>query len=107
MKESETQKLIQSLLKGLSNEDGIENYTRSGKLLSTNGKVTATVAHIAGMFYPWDKKPVYYACKKFFAYISFIDVCSMDKAIKHYNKINSDKIHRFDNIEDLICFCSK
>lgn len=104
---SQIEASIRAILEGLSNEDGIYNFTRSGKLIETNGKVTATVAHIAGEFYPWQDKPTYYACKKFFAFIPFIEVCSMDEAIKAYNKKNTDKIMKFDNIEDLINFCSK
>ncbi len=81
-----------------------QNISFAIKQQINNTGAMATIAHVVAKHYSFMDKPDFFACLNFFANCSFSNMCSTKKGIEHYNRINKDKIKKFNSAGELYAF---
>ncbi len=94
--------IARDMLSKLNPSGDMEQQTVSFKLQEKTERITSTVANVLGKHYSFMPYPEFYLCETFFANCSFSNMCSTQKGIEHYNRLNPAKpIRKFTNRTEL------
>ncbi len=97
---------LSKIFAGLSNE-GISQQIKYGTLSVSIAALGESTISVCAFFLPWHNRPVYYACKYFYANAAFVSVCGNRKLTDQYNQKNKHQIKQFTTLKELEKFSTQ